>query len=243
MSDGAAMLSFIVPAHDEEASVAATVGSIAAASSATPHEIIVIDDASTDGTAAQAEAAGARVVRVEHRQIAATRNAGARAATGSIFVFVDADTLIASHVVMALREAMAAGAVGGGAAIRFDEPTPRWVKLVLPAGLWLARRMRITGGCFLYCSRAAFEAVGGFDEQLFAAEEIRLCRQLRTQGDVVVLRQAVLTSGRKLRTYSGWELLKAGARVLFAGRAGLSNRSRLGIWYAPRRPDPAEDRR
>lgn len=237
------MLSFIVPAHNEQTSVAATVRSIAAAAAMTAHEIIVVDDASTDATAAQAEAAGARVVRVDLRQISATRNAGARAAMGSTFVFVDADTLISSDVVIALQAALAAGAAGGGAAIRFDEPTPRWVKLVLPASLWLARRMRITGGCFLYCSRAAFEAVGGFDERLFAAEEIRLCRQLRTQGDVVILRQAVLTSGRKLRTYSGWELLKATTRVLFAGRTGLSNRSRLGIWYAPRRPDPAEDRR
>jgi glycosyltransferase involved in cell wall biosynthesis len=241
--DGGTVLSFIVPAHNEEASVAATVRSIAAASAATAHEIIVVDDASTDKTAEQAEAAGARVVRVELRQIAATRNAGARAATGSVFVFVDADTLIASDVVVALQAALTAGAVGGGAAIRFDEPTPRWVKLVLPTGLWLARRLRITGGCFLYCSRAAFEAVGGFDEQLFAAEEIRLCRQLRTQGEVVILRQAVLTSGRKLRTYSGWELLRTAGRLLFGGRTGLRNRSRLGIWYAPRRPDPAEGKR
>ena len=232
------MLSFIVPAHDEEGSVAATVRSIAAAAgSQTAHEIIVVDDASSDRTAQRAEAAGARVVRVEMRQIAAARNAGARVASGGIFVFVDADTLIASDVVAALQAAMAAGAVGGGAAIRFDEPTPRWVRLVLPASIWLARRLRITGGCFLFCSRASFEAVGGFDESLFAAEEIRLCRQLRRRGDFVILRQAVLTSGRKLRTYSGWELLRALGRVLFAGRAGIQDRSRLGLWYAPRRPD------
>ena len=237
------MLSFIVPAHDEEASVAATVRSIAAACAGTAHEIIVVDDASTDATAAQASAAGARVVRVERRQIAATRNAGALAATGSVFVFVDADTLISRELVVALRQAMAEGAVGGGAAIGFDEPTPRWVRLVLPLGLWLARRLRVTGGCFLYCSRAAFEAVGGFDETLFAAEEIRLCRQLGTQGKVVILREAVLTSGRKLRTYSGWELIRMSARLLFAGRAALGSRSALDLWYAPRRRDPAGERR
>ncbi len=237
------MLSFIVPAHNEEASVGATVDSIAAACAGIAHEIIVVDDASTDRTAAEAEAAGARVVHVDLRQIAAVRNAGARVATGSIFVFVDADTQIANGVVVALQGEMDGGAIGGGAAIRFDEPTPRWVKLVLPASLWLARQLRITGGCFLFCSRAAFEAVGGFDETLFAAEEIRLCRQLRLQGRFVVLRQAVLTSGRKLRTYSGWELLRASVRVVFAAHAGIQDRARLGIWYAPRRPDPAGDGR
>jgi glycosyltransferase involved in cell wall biosynthesis len=233
------MLSFIVPAHNEESGVAATVRAIAAAAAevGVAHEIVVVDDASTDRTAALAVAAGARVVPVVVRQIAAARNAGASAATGDTFVFVDADTLIAADVVAALMRVMAAGAVGGGAGVRFDEPTPRWVKVVLPASLWIARRLRLTGGCFLFCSRTAFEAVGGFDEALYAAEEIRLCRSLRAQGEFVVVRETVLTSGRKLRTYSGWELLGAFGRVLLAGRAGLRDRSRLGLWYAPRRVD------
>ncbi|MEO6712442.1 MAG: DUF1203 domain-containing protein, partial [Mycobacteriales bacterium] len=57
----AAMLSFVVPAHNEEASVAAAVAAIAAAATAAGavHEIIVVDDASTDATAARAAAAGA----------------------------------------------------------------------------------------------------------------------------------------------------------------------------------------
>jgi len=78
------MLSFVVPAHNEEASVAAVVGAIATAATkvCAAHEIIVVDDASTDATAARAAAAGARVVPVAFRQIAATRNAGARAAAG-----------------------------------------------------------------------------------------------------------------------------------------------------------------
>ena len=233
------MLSFIVPAHDEEALVAATIRAIgaAAASSGEAHEIIVVDDASSDRTAECAAAAGARVVTVAVRQIAAARNAGARVAAGRTFVFVDADTLIAADVVAGLGRAMAAGAVGGGAAVRFDEPTPHWVRWLLPASIWLARRLRITGGCFLFCSQTAFEAVGGFDEALFAAEEIRLCRLLRAQGEFVILREAVVTSGRKLRTYSGWELIGMLTRLAFAGRAGIRDRSRLGLWYAPRRPD------
>ena len=233
------MLSFIVPAHDEEASIDAVVRAIAQAATAAgaPYEIIVVADTCADRTAELAAAAGARVVSVACRQIAATRNAGARAARGAAFVFVDADTLIASDVVHGVARVMAEGAVGGGAAVRFDEPTPRWVKWVLPIGIWLARRMKFTGGCFLFASRAAFEAVGGFDESLFAAEELRLCKRLRALGKFVILRESVLTSGRKLRTYSGWELIRVAARILVAGQAGVQDRSRLGIWYAPRRPD------
>ena len=233
------MLSFIVPAHDEEAWIEATILAIAAAArdSGAVHEIVVVDDASTDRTAELARGAGADVVAVAVRQIAAARNAGARAARGDVFVFVDADTLISSDIVAGLVRSMADGAVGGGAAVRFDEPTPRWVRLALPFSVWLARRLRITGGCFLFCSRVDFEAVGGFDETLFASEEIRLCRLLRARGTFVILHKAVLTSGRKLRTYTGWEILRAMLRIALAGRAGVKDRSRLGIWYDPRRPD------
>jgi glycosyltransferase involved in cell wall biosynthesis len=236
------MLSFIVPAHNEAACIEASVAAIAAAAShlGVDHEIVVVDDASTDRTAELASRAGARVVPVAFRQIAATRNAGARAARGDTFVFVDADTLIGADVVAGLQRVMRSGAIGGGAAIRFDEPVPRWVRWVLPTFLWLGRRLRFTGGCFLFCSRAAFETVGGFDEALYASEELSLCRALRTQGELVILRESVLTSGRKVRTYSGWEILRAMLRIAMAGRSGVKDRSRLGIWYAPRRPDPTQ---
>ena len=160
------MLSFIVPAHDEEAAIATTVRAIRAAADSVQaaFEIIVVDDSSSDRTAALAAAEGAQVLRVERRQIAAARNAGARVARGETFVFVDADTLISADVVSGLQRAIERGAVGGGAAIRFDEPVPRWVRWMLPTVLWLFRRLRFTGGCFLFSTRAAFEAVGGFDE-------------------------------------------------------------------------------
>jgi len=238
------MLSFVVPAHNEEASVASVVAAIAAAATeaGAVHEIIVVDDASTDATAARAAAAGARVVPVAFRQIAATRNAGARAAGGEVLVFVDADTLIGADVVAGLERALAAGAIGGGAAIRFDAPVPRWVRWTLPLFLWLFRRLRFTGGCFLFSTRTAFAAVGGFDETLYASEELTLCRALQKEGEFVILREAVLTSGRKVRTYSGWEILRDSLRIAVAGRAGVEDRSRLDIWYAPRRPDPSERR-
>ena len=89
------MISFIVPAHNEEAWVGRCVSAIrnGAESLGEPHEIIVVDDASSDATASIARQQGAQVVRVEHRQIAATRNTGARQAHGDILFFVDADTL------------------------------------------------------------------------------------------------------------------------------------------------------
>jgi glycosyltransferase involved in cell wall biosynthesis len=74
------MLSFIVPAHNEETCLSRTLPVIHQSARATgqPYEILVVVDASTDATPAIARQHIARVVRVNHRQIAATRNSGAR---------------------------------------------------------------------------------------------------------------------------------------------------------------------
>ena len=64
---------------------------IADANGAAPHEVIVVDDGSKDATATVAQALGARVIRLPGLGPAAARNAGARAATGDVLVFFDAD--------------------------------------------------------------------------------------------------------------------------------------------------------
>ena len=100
------MISFIVPAHNEEAWVGRCVSAIrnGVESLGQPHEIIVVDDASSDATAAIARKQGAQVVRVEHRQIAATRNAGAQQSRGDILFFVDADTLLITLLLAYFRK-------------------------------------------------------------------------------------------------------------------------------------------
>jgi hypothetical protein len=86
-----------------------------------------------------------------------------------------------------------------------------------------------------------FLAAGGFDERLFVTEEIALSRALKRQGRVVMLPYVVHTSARKIRTYSGWEILRMSLR--FAMRPWLvKDRRALDLWYGPRRPDVGERR-
>jgi glycosyltransferase involved in cell wall biosynthesis len=244
---GPPVISCIIPAYNEEFLLPRTLSALHEAAQATgePYEIVVADDDSSDRTAQVASEAGARVVSVANRQIAATRNAGARAAGGEIFVFVDADTIVNPAVIRAALQAVRDGAVGGGCDLRFDGRLPLWGTLMVSAFRPLYRVGRLASGSFLFCTRSAFEAVGGFDEGLFAAEEAAMSKALRRHGKFVVLRQTVLTSGRKLRAYSGWEVLRVLGRLAFFGRRALGNRRGLEIWYGARRSDPQEvgDRR
>src|SRR5438874_954653 len=102
------MISFIVPAYNEERLLGATLDALHAAGRAAgePYELVVVDDASTDRTALIALGHAALLVRVAHRQIAATRNAGARRANGDLFIFVDADTTVNEAVVRSAVEAV-----------------------------------------------------------------------------------------------------------------------------------------
>ncbi|HVE89690.1 MAG TPA: glycosyltransferase [Burkholderiaceae bacterium] len=233
-------VSFVVPAHNEELLLSATLCAIhqAAAACAIEYEIIVADDASTDHTGQVAADLGARVVSVQHRQIAATRNSGARAATGEMLVFVDADTLINEAVLHRALDTVAAGAVGGGATVRFDGRIPLYARVLTPCLTAMMRWMRLAAGCFVFCTRSAFDAASGFDERLFGAEEIALSVALKKIGRFVILRESVLTSGRKLRTYSGFEVLGIIVRAALSGGNMIKRREQMGLWYDPRREDP-----
>ena len=234
------MISFIIPAHNEEELIGLTLDSVnsSAKEIGEAFEIIVADDASTDRTAAVARERGARVIGVNFRQIAATRNAGAREATGDKLIFIDADTLVAGPVIRAAIEALNSGAVGGGCAVKFDGNIPRYAALLHPALTWLFRMAGYACGCFVFCRRQAFEAAGGFDEKLFASEEIALSRALKRQGRFVVLRESVTTSGRKLRTYSGAEVLRIFGSFAIRGPRSLRKREGLDLWYGERSVDP-----
>lgn len=233
------MISFIVPAYNEEQCLAETLDALHAAGMALgeAYEVILADDGSTDQTAAIGAQKGAVVVSAVHRQIAATRNSGARAATGDCLIFVDADTVVNVEVVRAAVQAMRAGATGGGAGLLFDEPVPPFARFLLRVVVRVFRATGFATGCFLFCTRSAFNAVGGFDETYFGAEEIVMSRALKRVGRFVILRQTVTTSARKLRTYSVGEQMMFMARMALRGTRALKQRKGMDFWYAERRPD------
>ena len=201
------------------------------------YEIVVADDASTDSTVEIALQNNAVIVSVAHRQIAATRNAGAKAASGDWFIFVDADTLVNESVVLAAIQAMRNGAVGGGSGMRFDEPSPLYARLLLSLVVRLFRATDLAAGCFLFCTRNAFDKVAGFDEDYFGAEELVMSRALKQQGKFLILKQTVTTSARKLRTYSMKEVVLLTFEIFRRGTKAVKQREGMEFWYAERRKD------
>ncbi len=236
------MISFIVPAHNEEACLGRTLRAIqqSARIIGQPFEIIVVDDASTDATAEIGRQHQARVVSVNHRQIAATRNSGARACSGEWLFFVDADTTINPRAVASALRAMEQGAVGGGgmAWVDMNESVPLYARLLFVMLCFAPKFAGFTGGAFMFCTRAAFHTTGGFNERLYWAEEGGFALALKREGRFFVPWQHVLTSGRRVRTMSGGQLLMGAVQLMFSPVKFFTQRSSVEkVWYDSNRTD------
>jgi len=198
------------------------------------YELIVVDDNSSDNTGKIANDLGATVVKVNHRKISATRNAGAHAANGSLLVFIDADTVISTEILQSTMAAINNKAIGGSAVFRFDGYVPLYGRVIQWLLYCFFRLGNTVGGSYLFCTREAFEKVGGFDETLYGAEEMILSRSLKKLGESILLKQTVLTSGRRLRIYSFWEVMRIITRLAMSG-GRIEDRNAGWFWYDGKR--------
>jgi glycosyltransferase involved in cell wall biosynthesis len=179
-------ISVIVPAFNEERYLPQTLEHLrcaareyVCATDAAQVEIIVVDNDSTDRTFDIAISSGARVVSVPRHNIARVRNAGALAATGDLFVFVDADTLVPKALLCTIARLMQDPTSLGGAVDINYRPVRSVIRLYL--GLWrlIGTIWGMAQGATQFCRRDAFAALGGYDETIYMGEDVDFYWRLR----------------------------------------------------------------
>ena len=239
-------ISVVVPAFNEEKCIARSLRKIHAASDAFVSlgwhsEIIVCDNNSTDHTAEKARAAGATVVFEPVNQISRARNRGAAAATGDWLVFVDADSYPSRELLADLASVVQSGrCLGGGAVVKMDRAIG-WTKLFAPVWNAISRVRRWAAGSFVFCEASVFRELGGFSQELYAAEELEFSDRLkklalRRKKKVIILhRHPLVTSARKAHLYSLREHLGMLLRTLRHRGENLKDRSTCTLWYDGRR--------
>lgn len=236
----------IIPAYNEETLLAATIAAAREAMAGVAGEfgageLIVVDNNSTDRTAEVAREAGAdRVVFEPHNQIARARNAGAENTDAEHLVFIDADTRVQAET---LRQALAhldSGEVaGGGARIEMDQVVSPMVGLILRSWNGIAATFAYAAGSFFFARRDAFEAAGGFDEAVYAGEEVWLARRIKLWSKPkglafrLISHPPVVTSGRKSDWFSTRDFIGQLA-ILFLIPWATRSRRLCAMWY--RRP-------
>ena len=231
--------SVIIPAYNEENWLPQTLDGLKTAMIACdlPGEIVVVDNNSTDRTAQIAAARGARVIFERRNQISRARNAGAGAARGDYFIFLDADTHLPPELLnKALKHLESGACCGGGAWVSSLEAPPAALQRSIDLWNRMSRAFSWAAGCFIYTLRQGFEAVGGFSEKVYASEEIWFSRQLRAWGKSrgltfrVIKHPPIVTSVRKLNGFTPRQAVLLIFIMLFP--LALRSRRLCSFWYS-----------
>ncbi len=230
--------SIVVPAWNESEHISHTLSAINRAVSEQKHpaSTIVVDNNSTDNTAEIAALAGATVVFEPINQIARARNAGANACNSDWIIFVDADSTVNPTLLKLTLDALASGnVIGGGSIVKFDRELKGIAKLTLSLWNWWSVKSRSAAGCYLYCTREAFETVGGFDEKQYAAEELYLSKKLRKlatardQQFLIHTEAPIVSSARKIDWYTTRQMFEQVLKLLIPG--ATKSRDKCTVWY------------
>ena len=201
-----------------------------------PYEVLVVDGGSEDETVAIANEVFStftlsnrvRVISANKRGRSVQMNQGAEAATGEILCFLHADTSIPDDLVALIQETLADRTVacGGFISLMVGSVTTHWglsllnylktylAPLILRPQLFSKGLRLLFGDQVMFCRRADFWKVGGFDSALPIMEEADLCLKLVHHGRIRLVNRIVESSDRRVARLG---YLKAIAIYLFIG--------------------------
>jgi len=250
--DSGVRVSLVIPAYNEAELLPRLLDTVDVARRRFRHgaetvEVIVADNASSDATAEIASRRGCEVVRVDERRIASARNGGARRTTGPVLAFVDADMRIHAETFNAIEDALASGRVVAGATGVRLERMSLGIALTYALFMPMVWALRMDTGV-VFCRRADFESVGGYDERRFFGEDVQLFFDLRKvgrprgQGLVRLRRYKAIASCRKFDIHGDWHYFTDLFRLipLMVRAPGATNQFAEKYWYGNQRPPRSE---
>lgn len=222
----AARISVIIPALDEADHLEACLASIADQEGASATEIIVVDGGSTDAT--REIAARAATVIGAPRGRGSQLNAGARAASGNVLLFLHADSTLHPRALAALGAALTdPGIVGGTFTLRFDRDHP-----LLRFYAWCTRMPLALfhyGDQGIFVRRDVYDGMCGFREWPLM-EDVDFLARLRRAGRTALLPLPVTTSARRFARHGVVRQQMRNAILVLLFRLGVSPH-RLAAWY------------
>ena len=175
-------------------------------------EVIVVDDGSTDDSAAIAARFGFRVISTENQGLSAARNVGMHAATGEIVAYVDDDAMPDPHWLTYLAAAFQSHdwvAVGGP---NLPVPGDGVVADAVAAApgnpshvLYDDRSAEHIPGCNSAFRRDALLEIGGFDPRFRAAgDDVDVCWRLQGKGGAIGFSPAAMVWHHRRGTARGY---------------------------------------
>ncbi len=193
-------LSVIIPAKNEEKFIGDCLENLlySLKSWGGSYEIFLVDNGSTDTTIDIAASRGCKIIEAPGATISRLRNIGGERAKGDIFVFLDADCLVApewASLCLKKFDDQQIAIVGTRAVSSSEDATwveRSWTQLMVSSSIrqgfvdWI-------GTSNLFIRKDVFRVIGGFDEDLQTAEDVNLCYRVAAEGFLIFLDKRVDT--------------------------------------------------
>jgi len=238
-------VSVIIPAKNEESYIKSGLSAISVAKSEfnkhypnSAVEVILADNCSTDKTVEVCYGLVDKIITTDAHSIAGVRNAGAAAATGEILIFIDADSQMHYNTFVYIYELLANTDISAGCPEVLADCKLNYMWSFCLKLLNLYFKIINSGGGLYFCRVEDFKAIGGFNENLYAGEDLdfvkRIKKQLKTSGFrfKAVGSIPILTSMRKLKFIELRKILGKFIKYLIFGNKVLTKRAEwVDIWY------------
>lgn len=218
-------LSIIIPTLNEADYLQATVHSVREkAVHGWPHEIIVADTGSSDGSRELSLQLGLKLVECVNPLPgrASAINQGAVSATGDVLMFLDADTQVPEGYDESLEEVlMNSGVVGGAFEFKLDgeEFGLRVVEVLNRVRYRVGQRYYGDQGVFVRTS--VFRKIGGFPERRLL-ETAYFCSALKKMGKLKLIKKSIRTSPRRFLEGGIYRVLASDIKIWFLDLIGIS---------------------
>ncbi len=225
-------ISIVIPVRNDAAALARTLDHLVAVEGAERAEIIVAAAGDPEGTA-RAVGGRARLDWPRGSTRAALMNAGAAAARGDVLFFLHADSFPPGNALALIERALAdPRAVGGAFEHLFAEPS---VSLGLITAINRVR-YRLTRNYYgdqgIFVRAAVFRALGGYND-LDLLEDLDFAQRLRRRGRSLLIREPLLTSGRRFLARGPWRTFFFIVWLLALHTLRLDTRRYAERWRGP----------
>ena len=205
-------VSVIIPVLNEENYLPDTLGNLKVLNPE-PYELIAVDGGSTDQTCSILNDSGIITYQSELSSRAIQMNLGAQKAAGDILIFLHADTRVPYNIISLVSQYLMDDKIALGGFVSVMKGTKNrpiisalnyaktwlWTFFLNPKRFLFDGLKIIFGDQVMFCRKADFDRINGFDENYTVLEDAELCLRLNLLGRIKQFPEKVYTSDRRVK--------------------------------------------